>query len=634
MSVQLTLGVIGHVDHGKTALVKALTGINTDRLKEEQDRGMSIVLGFSYIESASGTIDLVDVPGHEDFIRTMISGATGISGVLLVVDVNEGVMPQTREHFDIVRLLGVDRGIVAIAKSDLADTEQCELAELELREFLYGTFLQDAPVVFTSAVNNEGIDQLAVEIDALVTQPIPPTTRASFYLPIDRVFTMSGFGTVVTGTLRNGVLRTGDEAEVLPGGQHAAIRQLQNHNHAVDAVKPGQRVAVNLRHLKKDDIRTGDTLASPGFLTPAKELDAELTLLADYAQKLKNGETVRLLFGTTEIIAKIRLLNSKRMAPGETELVQFRCRREVATYSGEFFIIRSVSPIRTIGGGRILDPSAIRHRRFDEDVLARLRTTATGTPSELVTQYLRMSAGTACSFDELKSALALDEQTLQDALATAPIAQLGDDLVMDQGVHDQLRGEIVTTIEHYHEEHRTHAGIDIQEVKRELTVATSTQSFDCLIANLAEAGIIESGQSLLRIAGFDPFRNLARNDQQTVAEIEAAFLDGGMAPPALDVVLDGDRNKKNLYRLLSDNKRLVVLKTVERGKPMVFHRKTLRRIVDLLAEHYPNQKEFTVSEARTVLGSTRKYIIPLMEHFDTTGVTIRNGDYRRLREQR
>ena len=360
MISQLTLGVIGHVDHGKTALVRALTGIETDRLKEEKERGLSIVLGFSYLQFPHSVIDLIDVPGHEDFIRAMISGATAIDGVLLVVASNEGIMPQTREHFDIAQLLGIDRGLIVLTKTDLVTEEELDAVEKEVGLFVSETFLESAPVIKTSAVKSKGIPELQRECELLeVKSSLPKMNTEGSFLPIDRVFSMQGFGLVATGTLRLGPLQNGTSVEILPNGGIATIRGLQNHNKYVDKVMPGQRVAVNLRNIKKDELKRGSVIGTPGFLKATKRLDVKVSLLNNLTDDLKNGELVRVLFGATDVVAKVRLIDKPSIEPGSSGLVQLRCQSDVVTHKTERFIIRSLSPIFTIGGGEILDLNPI-----------------------------------------------------------------------------------------------------------------------------------------------------------------------------------------------------------------------------------------------------------------------------------
>ena len=631
MTAQLTLGVIGHVDHGKTALVKALSGIDTDRLKEEKERGLSIVLGFSYLRVPAGNIDLIDVPGHEDFIRTMISGATGIDGVLLIIAANEGVMPQTREHFQIAELLGVERGIVVISKIDLVPEDERDAVVETVRTYTAGTFLSEAPVVCASAVSSEGLDALQTELTQLLRDPVQRPGGRRFYLPVDRVFSMSGFGTVATGTLRGGTLGNDADVEILPVGGKAAIRQLQRHNEIVDCVYPGQRVAINLRHTKKEQISRGDILAPPGYLTATRRLDAELRLLGELAQPLKNGELVRLLFGTSEIMAIVKLLDKKTLAPGSTGFVQFRCRRDVATQQDEHFIIRSYSPVRTIGGGQILDPRPTRHRRFDESIAERLHTTAHGSAQELISERVSGAGLNGVTINALTEAVDLDGDAVRAMLDDGGCMVINESLIIDRVPYQKLVDSIATALEQHHADNPTERSVGVRRLQSSLPTNVDNPIFDYAIAELVAAGRVESEQGTLRIAGFDPLANLNQEERNTAADIEDAFLRGGMMPPKLEEVVGRDKAKQDMYRLLSEHGQLVVLRNQDRKNSLVFHSATLSEIRQRLHTQYPHPSEFTVSEVRTLLDSTRKFVVPLLEHFDTTGVTIRKGDVRQLR---
>jgi len=633
MSEQLTLGVIGHVDHGKTALVRALTGIETDRLKEEQERGLSIVLGFSYIETDAGMIDLIDVPGHEDFIRTMISGATGIDGILLVIAANEGIMPQTQEHFDIARLLDLQFGLIVITKVDLVSEYELAVVEENIRRFLRGSFLEDAPLIATSAVQSSGMDVLQRGLEQLARRPVSRSRGPGSYLPIDRVFSMAGFGTVVTGTLRGGALRTDDRLEIQPGNRTAAVRQLQTHRQVISEAVPGQRVAVNLRNIGKAQLRRGDTLCAPGVIQATRLLDAELKLLEGAGQTLKNSASVRVLFGTTEAVAKLRLLERQFLHPGEAGLVQLRCQRDVATAAGEHFIIRSYSPMRTIGGGRILDANPDRHRRFDEAVAGRLSVAASGTPRELLETRLAAAGLQGLEIASLTGLLDTGVEELEASFGELPIVRIGGALAVHKPRYVNLLREILDSLRQYHESQPTKPGLRPAMLQKELAEDLSDEVFEHALDKLQSDAQIEQGKGLLRLAGFDPRTRLDPESYAIAEEIENAFLTSGLAPPRLQDVVDGDRTKQELYRLLVDTGQLVLLRGGDRERMMIFHQATLDEAQARLQQEFPPPRSFTLSEARTLLDSTRKYVVPLMEHFDATGITVRNGDKRQMRRR-
>ena len=633
MTGHLTLGVIGHVDHGKTALVRELTGIETDRLKEEQERGLSIVLGFSYIESSNGILDLIDVPGHENFIRTMISGATGIDGVLLVVAANEGVMPQTREHFDIAQLLGLDRGLVVLTKVDLVTAEELTLVEEEVCAFTMGSFLERAPVVRTSTLQRKGLEELRTALDGMDERESTGSTSTGFFLPIDRVFAMQGFGAVVTGTLRSGVLNSGENVEILPRKEIATVRGLQNHNQAVETVFPGQRVAVNLRNIKWEELRRGDVLASPGFLKITRRIDVELKLLKHIRGNLKNGTAVRVLFGTTEVIAKIRLLDCAELNPGSTGLGQLRFQRDVTTHRSERFIIRNISPVFTFGGGRILDTNPPRHRRFDDSVTNRLRNTADGNAIEVV--RLSLNEGGMCgeNIESLRERLGISSKDMEAVIGAASVVKVGEDRIISQSSYAELMDGISAVTEHFHDENPHRQGLKVTNIPSQLQVNINEEVLHQAIGELKVKGELWSNGSIVRKIDFDPLIRLPKVERRLAGELEETFRLGGLTPPSLDAVLGGDDTKQDIYQLLREMGKLVRLRTYDRDSNFVLHQDVLSDIKQKLQKAFPYPREFSISDLRDLLGTTRKYLIPLVEHLDATGVTIRIGNIRRLRDR-
>lgn len=631
MNRQLTLAVIGHVDHGKTALVRALTGIETDRLAEEQARGLSIVLGFSYLErSNGGMIDFIDAPGHEDFVRTMISGATGVDGALLIVAANESVMPQTREHLDIAQLLGLDRGIIVINKTDLVDDEELEIAEDEVRDLVANTFLHDAPLVRTSAITPGGVEALKAALEGLEPVGHAQSADDAFFLPVDRAFVMRGFGPVVTGTLRGGSLTTDSPVEVLPGRISATIRGIQVHNAPVERAHAGQRVAVNLRNVKIEQLRRGYALAAPGVFDTSRRIDAELELLATHTAALRNGAVVRFLIGTSEAMATVRLLDCEQIEPGGRGLVQLRLDREVVTPRTERFIVRSYSPARTLGGGRVLDANAERHKRFDPETTSRLATIAEGTATEMVRERLLSAGARGIGISALGKTLEIDEAAVAAALESIDAAAVGDKY-FDSSAIVELRDAVRRAVEAHHEAHPRQLGAALASILSGLGDATDREAFQHAVDTLVAEDVLERNESLLRVTGFDPLAGLSARERAIANEIEQAFLHGGLATPAPDQILGRDKVKHDLFRLLNETGKLVRLKTMDRHRHIVLHQQTLDGAVETLRKRFAASRGFTMAEARDTLGSTRKYVVPLMEHLDTMGVTIRKGDLRQIR---
>ena len=632
MPEQLTLAVIGHVDHGKTALVRALTGIETDRLQEEKERGLSIVLGFSYLELARGrVIDFIDAPGHEDFVRTMISGATGVDGALLVVAANEGVMPQTREHLDIAELLRLDRGLIIINKADLVTKERLDFVTEEVRALVADTFLRDAAVVCASAIEAKGLDALRSALDTLEPKTRSEAPAEQFFLPIDRSFVMRGFGLVVTGTLRGGTLRANTSVEILPEHRSATVRGLQVHNRSVDEAQPGQRVAVNLRHVKADSLRRGYALAPPGLFETSRRLDAELQLLPNQPEPLRNGAVVRFLIGTSEATARIRLLDREHIEAGTAGLVQLRLDREIATPRTERFIIRSYSPARTIGGGRVLDANPRRHKRFDRSITTRLEATAHGSAVDMVREHLVGAGARGMHIDELRKALDLDDNALAAALHASDSIPIGKQKHCDASAYAWLKDAILGEVESYHRANPRHHGVAAAGVHSQLSADADADIFEHALDSLVSEGLLARSRNTVSLPSFDPLADLTERERTLARQLEQTFLEAGLTPPDLDRILGGDKVKRELFRLLTESGQLVKLRTHDRDRNIVLHRNTLDGIIERLRDRFSDSKGFAVSDARDVLGSTRRHVVPLMEHLDATGYTLRVGDLRRIR---
>jgi selenocysteine-specific elongation factor len=629
----LTLGVIGHVDHGKTALVRALTGIETDRLREEKERGLSIVLGFSYLEIGGSVVDLIDVPGHEDFVRAMISGATSIDGVILIVAANEGIMPQTREHFDIACLLGVERGLVVITKVDLVSSDEIVRLRAELRTFLEGSFLEDATIVEASSVTGQGIDRIGLELGVLRSEPIIRQQEGAFFLPLDRVFTMKGFGAVGTGTLRVGSIAKGERVDILPSGKSATVRGLQTHNAAVERASPGQRVAVNLRGIDRAEIRRGDTLATAGFLRPTRRIDVELEVLGHHGHPVKNRSTVRFLVGTSEAMATLRLLDRKALAPGEKGLVQLRLDRDIATHKSERFLIRQVSPMRTIGGGRILDVNPERHRRFDASVRRRLEGAAGDDLSAIAMAKLSDAALEGLSLSDTARETGSTVETLLNALEDGEYVAVTSDRIVDAEWFAGLCETILEIVAEFHKTTPHSQGIPSASVGDQIDPRPDPDVLRFALDTLCKEGELVRQDVIVRLASFDPFENLDAQARTRAEVIESGFETAGLETPSVGAVLGGAKQDAELFKLLLELGRLVRLRTYDRSTELVLHASTLVAIQDRIAKKFPYPAQFALKDIRDLLGSTRKYVVPLMEHFDATGFTIRMGNMRQLRKR-
>ena len=632
MKRHVSVGVIGHVDHGKTSLVKALSGIDTDRLKEEKERGMSIVLGFAYLAFEEGIVDLIDVPGHEHFVRTMVSGATGIEAAMLVIDVNEGVKPQTTEHLAITGLLGMRRGIVVLAKSDRADNSERAATLSRMRRLLKNTYLELAPIIFSSVLSGEGLAEVKAALRSLLTMPAPTSSATTqFYLPVDRAFSMPGRGTVVTGTLRRGTMQVGDEVDIMPAGVRATVRQLEWHNGQVERAIAGQRVGVNLRHVRASEIARGDTLASVGLLQPWELLDVDLCLLARLDKPVTDGQAVRLLFGTNDVPARVRLLGCVQLDPGQRALAQLRTGRPVACAAGEPFIIRRESPAMTIGGGRILDPVPTRHRRFDAAALARLAVVARGETDDAKVERIKSAGYVGLS---LSSLIDREDDSLPASLTKVCVI-VSEKVVLYRPLLASLGDMVVASIEKFHARSPTKRGAPIAYCRSSLPRTVADATFKFVLHTLSAARRIVVGDGLACRYGYDPRATLSDDDRKIAAAIESGIRSGGTMPPDVAHLVqpmageDPQRRQRLLY-LLIDVGCVMLFDGQLSGQRIVFHTDALAHARRAMHRAYAPSTRFTVADVRVLLGSSRKFIVPLLEHFDAIGYTRRQGDHRVL----
>ena len=626
----ITAGVAGHVDHGKTSLVRALTGMETDRLREEKERGLSIVPGYAYVESERGVIDFIDVPGHEDFIRMMISGATGIDYLLLTVAANEGIKPQTREHLHIADLLGAGKGLAVITKSDLAGPGDCGRVADEIRDFTAGTFMEGCRIIETSVNDGESIGNLRTLLEQQLQDLAGRVDTGRCYLPLDRVFTMSGFGTVATGTLRNGALATGQEVDILPQGRRAVIRQLQVHNREEEVAYPGQRVAVNLRNIDRAGINRGDVLATPGYLEPTRLLDVELRLLDGPDTPPKYGETIRVLFGTSEVPAKLRILGGGQAQPGFTFPAQLDCARAVAAPVGERFIARALSPAKTIGGGRILDNAPAKHRRSDQLAVSRLSRLASGDTAEVIRERVQAGGVRGMDIADLARSVNLAEEELAQRLDTAECVFIEAQRVMSGDAFNALCEQALAEVKEFHKANPLRKGQPLEDLRARLEDGIDETVFRLLVDHLAAEDLIQTDKSLVRLRDFDPLEALDAGEKKIVGEIAATVKAGGLQPPELNEVLQGNPQRKRLYRFLTETGELAPLHNKDTGRTLVFHRHSIDQAVRKLEQAYPNSAAFTMADARKLLDTSRKYAIPLLEYLDGQRVTVRIGDKRKL----
>lgn len=622
-------GVIGHVNHGKTTLVKALTGIDTDRLQEEKERGLSIVLGFSHLAAGDrGEIDLIDMPGHERFVRTMISGATGIDAALLAVAATEGIKPQTLEHVEIAQLIGVQHGVIAITKCDVASQEEADRIAAEAGALAAAHGLRLAPPVLTAALTGDGVDQLAGALRGLLSDWVVHADRGFPYLPIDRIFTAPGFGSVVTGTLRRGAISVGDRVEIAPGGLRARVRGLQVHNRAVSVAEPGRRVAVNLRDVERGQLRRGQALCTPDALIPVRWLDATLMLLGSAPRPLRHQQEVRLLFGTTEVGARVRLLDGDALGPGCDALVQLQCAQEVAVPAREPFIIRVPSPARTIGGGRIIAPAERRRRRHDRAVAGYLRALDQDDPVAVIAARLREAGHRGLPLNALARLVGLAPDRLRPPLEQTGAARFRDGIVLDRTVCSGLEEALLARLDDFHRRYPEQIGLAKEQLRRHLPEMLPAAVFDDIVATLAARGRIVQEQGRVRRRAFRPAPAPGEPPAALALRIEQAFRRGGLSPADVVAVIGRDPRRIGILHDLVRSGRLVASFDRVQKREVVFHRDAVLHARRLIEAHLAGKDGFLVGDAGRVLGISRKYSIPLLEYLDSVRYTRRIGDRR------
>jgi len=613
------VGTAGHVDHGKSTLIRALTGIDPDRLREERERGMTIDLGFAWLSLPGGAdVGIVDVPGHQDFIRNMLAGVGGIDAVMLVVAADEGVMPQTREHLSILELLGIGRGVVALTKRDLVDDEWAALVRAEVRAGLARTPLADAPIVEVSAAARSGLDELLAALETVLGAAPPRRDLGRPRLPIDRAFTMTGFGTVVTGTLVDGALRVGDEVELVPGGLRGRIRGLQTHRRAIDVAQPGSRVAANLTGIEKEAIDRGMVLARPGTLAPTSAIGTRLAVLADASGPLEHDDAVRVHAGTAEAIARAAVLEAGSIAPGSGGWVQLRLATPIAVAIGDRLVIRRPSPSETLGGGSVADTSGERSRTRAEAVAALERRSAPSAADRLL-----------ASFDAPRTLAEAAERSGLDAasrdLAYATLVESGQavalaDAAVSRDVFESLATRVERTVAMTHRRAPLRAGASREEVRSALDLAP--KRYAALVARLVADGRIAERGSALALPAHRP--TLTSAQEQRWAEARTALAREPLQPPSA----------ATLERELGIDLELLVAlaergDVVRVGSDGVFLPDAVLRfgdaIIDALAAG-----PITVAKARDLTGSSRKHVLPLLQFLDDHGLTRRVGDDRVL----
>jgi selenocysteine-specific elongation factor len=626
------IGTAGHIDHGKTELIKALTGIDTDRLKEEKERGISIELGFAELDLPGGVkAGIVDVPGHEHFVKNMLAGATGFDMVLLTVAADDAVMPQTTEHLAIVDLLGVQEGVVVITKADLVDEDIIELVKEDVAQVLKGTALEDAEIVVTSSRTGQGLEELRQAIGRVSERVRLRTSEGCFRIPVDRVFTLKGIGTVITGTLWEGSVRDGDEALVLPAGRKVRVRNIQVHGHDVEEASAGQRVALNLPGISTQEIERGDVIGSLPCLHASLMLDAHLRLLAS-ARPVKNRTRVRLHHGTREVMARVILLGGKEeLMPGEEAYVQYRLESPLVAVYGDRYILRSYSPMTTIGGGVILDTHPRKHKQHQVYILESLEKRHAGDPRELLLLTIEEKGIPLGERDLLLLAEITEsrfERALSELVSSGRLLELpseGQTYFSPPGLLDGLLEELARLVSEMHEANPLKPGVDKEAVRARMKASPPQDAFEAIVRTAVARGAIEIEGGRLRLKGKG--RTLSEKELEQKEALRKAIVDAAFNPPLFKELLQSQGLDKSKLRDLL--KILMEEGSIEQVSPDFFLGKgrldeAEARITAFLGEH----GKLAVSDLRYMLGASRKYAIPLLEHFDRKRITRREGDHR------
>lgn len=623
------IGTAGHVDHGKTLLIKALTGIDTDRLIEEKKRGITIELGFAHLDWPDGTqAGIVDVPGHEKFIKNMLAGAGGIDLAMLVIAADDGVMPQTVEHLDILTLLGIKDGLIVITKADTVDPEWLEMMQEEIREKAEGSFLEGKPIVAVSAYTGQGIPQLKEMLRQLVQEAEEKSLRIPFRLPIDRVFSVEGFGTVVTGTLIEGAINEGDLAELVPSGVQTRIRNLQVHGKNAQTAYAGQRVALNLAGLKKEDIQRGDCVAKPGSVRISRMLDVRLQNLRDSQRIIRNDSQVHLFHGAAVHLAKVVLFGQDELKPGESCYAQLRLTEPIATKNGDRFVIRFFSPLETIGGGVILDDQPRRHKRSDPKIREVLRIKESGSRDDLTVQILAEFGTRLPTAAQLVAKLQREEADIQDelyALCSRGLAMeaLPGRYIASTAVDNVWKNclEILTI---YHKQNPLHAGIQSAELRQKLCKGMERSCADALIAILHQEGKIRKYADRYALSDFTV--TLTKRQRGIREKLMQIYSTSGIETPITEHILEGFPSNerpeaKQVLESLITSGDLILL-----TPQICLYRKDYDRVLETAKLHFEANDSLTLAQLRDLLNTSRKYAQAIIEYFDKIHITRKDED--------
>ncbi|MDP3479655.1 MAG: selenocysteine-specific translation elongation factor [Desulfoprunum sp.] len=640
---EIVLGTAGHVDHGKTSLVRALTGIETDRLKEEKKRGITIELGFAYLDLPCGhRIGIVDVPGHERFVKNMVAGVTGMDLLAFIIAADEGIMPQTREHFEICRLLGVKQGMIIVTKKDLVEEDWLEMVEDEIREFCVGSFLEDAPMVFVSSTTGEGIDKVLEVIDGFVRQHSFQEVFGPFRLPVDRIFAMKGFGAVITGTSISGRTSVGEDLRFYPGELVAKVRGIQVHSQSVEEVEAGHRTAINLQGVDTAQVERGMVVATPGSLQANYMLDCELLYLASNAKALKHRTRVRVHLGTAELVGRISLLDRDELGAGDEAGIQILLEQPVAVWPGDRYVIRSYSPVSTIGGGTVLGNLSPRKRKrladadrqYNSEVFKILRH---GSIEDKALLFLRESGAKGLTFDDLAIRLGLFgkhlKKVLEPPLSTRKIVVVdsASQRYLAADVADAIRQTLVDNLTAYHRQNPLQAGLSKEELRSGLGRRVDQKVFGFCLNDLIRKEMVVQEESMVHLAGHQVA--LKADEEQLQKDINLWYKEKGIFTPTFKETMEffADYPEKQVKGVI--DLQLREGKLVKISETLYYSKETIDGLIEAVKEAINREGEIDAPGFKNLTGLTRKFSIPILEYLDRIKLTIRIGDKRILRQK-
>lgn len=624
----IIIGTAGHVDHGKTQLIKALTGIDTDYHKEEKERGISIELGFAYLTLENGKrCGIIDVPGHEKFVGNMLAGAGSIDLALFVVAADEGIMPQSREHLEILSLLGIRRGIIVLNKIDLAENEWRELVIMDIKEEVKGTFLQSAPIVEVSAKTGEGIDKLKKLINDIVLNLEEEHINSPARLHIDRVFSVSGFGTVVTGTLIEGIIKLGDELTVYPNMLKTKVRGLQVHGESVEEAYKGQRVAINLANLKTTDISRGNTLAAVDSLKNTTLLDVRLDIVKGTNRIIENNSRLHLYHGSGETLCRLILFEEDGLMAGQSSYAQLVLQKPIAAKVGDRFVVRFYSPMETVGGGIILDNLPKKRSKKDEGLINMFRVKEKGSISERIACFILDKSKNFPSYKEIKRLVFSDsplfDNELNQLIDSGEVILINNDIVIHKEYLKEIGLRCQRILEEFHANNPLLQGMKKDELKSKLFLDRSITEYSALLELLEKHGFIKNiGQC---VAKADFTISISKSQQELMEKVEEKIKAAAFYPPTIEELIQSFSDKKDIKQIIDaliDNEVLIVL-----SSQIIVHKDIYNNAIELVRQ-LANEGEFSLAQFRDAINSSRKYALAFLEHFDNKGITKKQGENR------